>query len=234
MSFSHEDFDFASPVWNTSAIMNQAWEWAKAERGYDCAYDWTPGIGYGKRIPVPASTRRAIFSEKLKLAWAAAKGRVAREERDRIERTNPEARSIRAALSDLQWQPSSFGLEAQRKELRERLETIVEAVRANMAQKRDMARKAAIIASAGGRITSVTFTKKDGTRRVMKINPAKLRLHLKGKDASEAAREAAATRKERHPHLMPVWDIEADAARSVNLLTVSRIATGGRVYRFAA
>ncbi len=32
--------------------------------------------------------------------------------------------------------------------------------------------------------------------------------------------------------LMPVWDVEAKAPRSINLATVTRIATGGHVHTF--
>ena len=50
--------------------------------------------------------------------------------------------------------------------------------------------------------------------------------------ASEAAKRAVATRAERHPHLLPVWDAEAKAPRSVNLATVSRISVNGQVHSF--
>ncbi|WP_171174918.1 hypothetical protein [Ruegeria sp. HKCCD8929] len=83
-----------------------------------------------------------------------------------------------------------------------------------------------------GRFTSVTFTKKDGTERVMRVQPAALRQHVKGEVASEAARKAIMTRARRHPHLLPVWDAEARAARSVNLATVTRIAADGHIYHF--
>lgn len=234
MSFSHSDFDFLAPVWNTAEIMRQAWSWAKDDRDYHSAYDWTPGSNYGQRVAVPAATRRAIFAKYLARAWAAAKARVEQEERDWIKQTHPEIAAMARDLESLKWTPQGFGLQKRINVKKAQLEEAIQAARTELALKRDMARKAALIVSAGGRIVSVTFTKKDGSKRIMKINSAKLRHHLKGEDASPAAQRAAQTRKERHPHLMPVWDIEADAARSVNLLTVSRIATGGRVYRFAA
>lgn len=227
-------FDFSAPVWNTSAIMRRAWAWAKADRDFHSAYDWTTGVGYGRPIPVPAAERRAIFAKYLARAWEAAKARVQTDEAAWITRNDPTAHGLQVAIDELRWQLSSFGLEQKLDGLRQRLEARVEEVRLQMAQKRAITRKAALIVSAGNRVIRVTFTKKDGARRVMRINPAELRNHLKGRDACQSAQKASQTRKERHPHLMPVWDVEAQGARSVNLLTVSRIAIGERVHRFAA
>jgi hypothetical protein len=98
----------------------------------------------------------------------------------------------------------------------------------------ELARKRDLIASAGGRFCGITFTKKDGTERRMQVQPAALRLREKGEAASAPARRATLTRQERHPHLLPVWDVRARAPRSINLRTVSRIAVDGRVHRFAA
>ena len=67
----------------------------------------------------------------------------------------------------------------------------------------------------------------------MKVQPAVLRSRVKGEAATDAGRKASATRKARHPHLLPVWDVEARGIRSVNLATVSRIAAGGTVRAFA-
>jgi hypothetical protein len=89
-----------------------------------------------------------------------------------------------------------------------------------------------LIAAAGGRFCAVTFRKKDGSTRRMQVQPAALRLRLKGERAPEAARRAAATRAARHPHLLPVWDVRARAPRSIDLRTVSRIAADGQVHRF--
>jgi len=98
----------------------------------------------------------------------------------------------------------------------------------------DLAAKRDLIASAGGRFCAVTFTKKDGTERKMQVQPATLRTRVKGEAASPDARRATLTREERHPHLLPVWDIRARAPRSINLRTVSCIAVDGQVHRFAA
>lgn len=101
-----------------------------------------------------------------------------------------------------------------------------EAATANLAEKRKL------IESAKGRFAAVTFTKKDGSLRQMRVQPAKLKFHVKGDAASQAAQKAVETRKARHPHLLPVWDTEAAAPRSVNLATVSRIAVNGAVHEF--
>ena len=76
------------------------------------------------------------------------------------------------------------------------------------------------------------FTKADGTERTMCIQPASLKFHVKGDRASQSARTAARTRAIRHPHLMPVWDADRAAPRSVNLATVSRIAVDGHVHHY--
>ncbi len=93
--------------------------------------------------------------------------------------------------------------------------------------------KRKLISSAKGRFCSVTFTKKDGSVRTMRVQPAKLQYHCKGEAAPESARRAAVTRAQRHPHLLPVWDSEKAAPRSVNLSTISRIAVNGAVHDFA-
>ncbi|MEO0894203.1 MAG: hypothetical protein AAFY35_16500 [Pseudomonadota bacterium] len=95
-----------------------------------------------------------------------------------------------------------------------------------------IAQKRALIESAKGRFASVVFIKKDGSQREMRVQPAKLKFHVKGSAASEAAQLAVETRKARHPHLLPVWDVEASAPRSVNLATVSRIAVDGAVQEY--
>jgi hypothetical protein len=97
----------------------------------------------------------------------------------------------------------------------------------------DLRARRDLIASAGGRFCAITFRKKDGSERRMQVQPAALRLRLRGEAASEAAKRAAFTRAERHPHLLPVWDVHARAPRSINLATVSRIAVDGKVHRFA-
>ncbi len=92
--------------------------------------------------------------------------------------------------------------------------------------------KRALIAKAKGQFVSITFTKKDGSLRTMRVQPATLPQRVRSNSASDVARRAAVTRTRRHPHLMPVWDVDAGAPRSVNLATVSRIAAGGAVHTY--
>uniref|UniRef100_UPI0035940294 hypothetical protein n=1 Tax=Blastomonas sp. TaxID=1909299 RepID=UPI0035940294 len=93
--------------------------------------------------------------------------------------------------------------------------------------------KQRLIAAAGGRFCAVTFTKADGTERTMQVQPATLQHHVKGDSATDAGKKAVATRKARHPHLMPVWDAQAKAPRSINLATISRIAVDGQVHQYS-
>ena len=89
---------------------------------------------------------------------------------------------------------------------------------------------AGLIGSAKGQFCSVTFIKKDGSVRVMNIQPARIAAAIK--DPADAQRTA--TRKRNNPHLLPVWDNAKQAIRSVNLETVTEIKVGGQVYEFAA
>ena len=100
------------------------------------------------------------------------------------------------------------------------------------AEAEDFAAKRALIASAQGRFCVITFVKADGTRRVMRVQPAALKFHVKGEAASEAGRKAVETRAQRHPNLLPVWDAEAKAPRSVNLATVRSIKVDGATHNF--
>ena len=174
----------------------------------------------------------ALMSRALVCAWFTARQKVSvarRMEQSRLEaaalaeRPAPE---LVTEITDLE-NRSYLGHEGQ-----EKLRALRSAHSA--ASKREAQEaKRAMIDSAKGRFASITFTKKDGTERVMRVQPATLKYHVKGKAASEAAQKAVQTRAERHPHLMPVWDAEAQAPRSVNLATISRIAVNGAVYNFA-
>ena len=86
-----------------------------------------------------------------------------------------------------------------------------------------------IIESQGSKITSVEFTKKDGSYRKMLVQSAVLPKHLKGEEASASAQQAAATRRANHPNLLNIWDMDQNAPRSVNMDTVLRIAGSGQV-----
>lgn len=72
-----------------------------------------------------------------------------------------------------------------------------------------------LIASAGERFCAVTLRKKDGSERRMQVQPAALRLRRRGEAASDLTRRATFTPQERHPHLLPVWDLRARAPRSI-------------------
>lgn len=92
---------------------------------------------------------------------------------------------------------------------------------------------AAMIDAAGSQVISVTFRKKTGQMRTIPIQQAALATHVKGERGSERHVRAAKTRAENHPNLMPVFDMGKRAIRSINMDTVTRIATGGHVYEVA-
>lgn len=94
-------------------------------------------------------------------------------------------------------------------------------VQADIEEKRDLIR------SAKGSFAAVTFIKKDGSTRVMRVQPAKLKYRVKGDAAAPSARRAVATHKARHPHLMAVWDADKAAPRSINLSTVTEVRLDG-------
>lgn len=89
----------------------------------------------------------------------------------------------------------------------------------------------ALINSAGGQFASVTFIKKDGSRRVMNVQPASGKFHL-AENPSEQHVRASETRAANHPNLMPIWDNAKKAFRSINLDTVEEIKVGGKVHSF--
>ncbi|MGR3492060.1 MAG: hypothetical protein ACU0DW_08375, partial [Shimia sp.] len=216
MTIRHADFDTATPVYNVAEIMADAWAIAKDKREWCEAQDWTPGPGYGACRPVTGEERRAIFADALKTAWRVAKARVAYEQRQAIIAASPEAQAILREIDLLQNKSFSINIANLRRDLDARLDAIVEKAR----EARALARKAALV-QAADRVT-VTFRKVDGTRRTMRILPGAIAAHVKGDDASPAAQKAAATRKARHPHLLPVFDADKRAIRSVNLRTVTR------------
>ncbi len=165
---------------------------------------------------------RAAFRLSLQDAWAESKRAVMQREE------SPEARKLADDITILEsknyWSQDDY---AKRRELADAHSAQMEADKVDLERKRDL------IASAKGRFATVIFIKKDGTRRQMRIQPATLKKHIKGAQASAPAQKAAQTRSKRHPHLMPVWDVEASAPRSVNLATVSRIAVNGAVHEYA-
>lgn len=96
------------------------------------------------------------------------------------------------------------------------------------------ARAKALIESAGNHFIGVEFIKKDGTVRSMRVHPTALDNRLVGDDASDAAKQAAETRRVNYPELYPVVDIDAckagekEAIRMINLdrllsITVNKV-----------
>jgi hypothetical protein len=86
-----------------------------------------------------------------------------------------------------------------------------------------------IIDAAGSRFVTVDFVKKDGTHRTMNIQPEALKTHL-AENPDPVRVQAARTRAQNHPNLMPVWDVQARAVRSINLDTVLAIKVDGTRY----
>jgi ribosomal protein L28 len=89
-----------------------------------------------------------------------------------------------------------------------------------------------LISSAGGTFATVSFVKKDGTLRTMHIQPAVGKFHVKGDEASESAKKGVETRKVNNPNLMPIWDTDNKAFRSINLDTLKQVKVRGQVYNF--
>ena len=90
----------------------------------------------------------------------------------------------------------------------------------------------ALIETAGSRFISVEFIKKDGAERKMLVNPARLGATLRrdASDKSESHQRGAETRKALNPHLLNVWDEYAQAPRSINLDTLTKIKIDGVSY----
>ncbi|GAB5447167.1 hypothetical protein [Gymnodinialimonas sp.] len=162
---------------------------------------------------------REVFAVELRKAWAAAKAATAALKAMAVQSTA----DLLAQITALQ-NKDTMGHDgiARLAQLESALDT---------AKKRE-AEKRKLIAAGAGRICTVTFTKKDGTARTMKVQPAAMAKRVKGDGATDAGKCAALTRKATHPNLMPVWDVEARAARSINLATITRIAAMGQIHRF--
>lgn len=97
----------------------------------------------------------------------------------------------------------------------------------------------AILEANGSKLASVTFTKKDGLERTMQINLVSNK-GVKGELACESAKKGVETRKQNHPKLINVLDMqlrqkgfgENKCRRSINAETVSKIVCGKKVYQF--
>ena len=98
---------------------------------------------------------------------------------------------------------------------------------------RDYNTMRALVASAKGQFCSVTFIKKDGSERLMNVQPAVIQKHIKDPDeVSEIDKQRTESRRANNPHLLPVWDVQKQAIRSVNLDTVTQIKVGGEVFTY--
>ncbi|MEM9432217.1 MAG: hypothetical protein AAGA32_22575, partial [Pseudomonadota bacterium] len=193
-----------------SELMTLAWMFARQDH-------WS--------LRMPKGTLHTLFPDALRRAWAQMKSVVARRAERLAELGSMDPEALRRQIIGLE-NTDTLGAEC-----RERLAAARRALAEISA--RDYAAKRDLIASAGGRICAVTFTKQDGTERVMKVQPAKLKFHVKGDAATDAGRKGAETRAARHPNLLPVWDVEKAAPRSVNLATISRIAVDGVTHTYA-
>ncbi|SFD67618.1 hypothetical protein [Roseivivax sediminis] len=213
---------------NRSDLMRLAWTWARQELAYSFIYDWTPGPTYGQRRTATVSEKRSIFADCLRKAWAEMKAR-AQQWAAHIDSLGALVeRSSASLLAELNDSENRSHIDADGWARIEALRAALSVVREREAEKREL------IASAKGRFCAVTFTKKDGTERTMQVQPAALHSRLKGDAATDAGKRAAESRRASHPNLLPVWDAQKRAARSINLATVTRIAVDGREHLFRA
>lgn len=89
------------------------------------------------------------------------------------------------------------------------------------------------------RFVSVTFIKANGKERTITFNK-RVAAGLVGDDAAEQYKKAVATRKQRHPNLLPVFDSQLasggtpakDCWRYVNSDTVLKIDADGVISKF--
>lgn len=193
-------------TYDRSAIMKSAWKNTR---------------DLMERLSYAAHQLRSVFADELRRAWVDAKNAAILAART-ID-------SLRAEFQHLE-NKTTLGWEGlQRITL---LQSVI-AKKKRDAELADFAAKRDLIASTAEDTCSVTFIKKDGTLRQMRVKPSELGKRIKGDQATKAGRKAAQTRRERHPNLFPVWDADKDAVRSINLATVTRIATNGVVHTFA-
>lgn len=89
-----------------------------------------------------------------------------------------------------------------------------------------------LLEEANSKFITVEFTKVDGSNRVMNIQQAALKFHLKGDEASDSAKKAVETRKKNNPNLMAVWDNQKQEVRSINLDKTHTVRFNGIEYNF--
>ena len=90
----------------------------------------------------------------------------------------------------------------------------------------------ALVESAGSRMFSVCFTKKNGERRIMTCQQAVLPYRIKGKKASESAQKAVKTRAINHPNLLNVFCMHKNGIRCVNMDSLDWIQINKIRYKF--
>lgn len=83
-------------------------------------------------------------------------------------------------------------------------------------------------------IIGVGFTKTDGSRRYMAVRRETL-VKVKGDAASPSAQQGRATRKKKHPHLIPVLELRKGLSqwRTLNLATLFRLRINGECFKVA-
>lgn len=86
-----------------------------------------------------------------------------------------------------------------------------------------------LLEAAGDTFFGVTFVKKDGSLRDMTCRFSVTK-GVKGDDASDQAKRAYETWKVNNPHLLRLYDTQADGFRTVNLETVRSVRLKGDVY----
>lgn len=205
---------------------------------FDRAQIMTEAWTIARRFAGNRETWGQRLSRALKLVWWNVKEtllRAVENARLAVERAaafaGRSAASLRAEVEDME-NTDRLGFDGIER-LAAARRALGEAVaREAEAEAEDFAAKRALIAAAQGRFCVITFIKADGSRRVMRVQPAALKFHVKGEAASDAGRKAAETRAQRHPNLLPVWDADAKAPRSVNLATVLTIKVDGATHSF--
>lgn len=193
---------------NLSKIMSDAWG-----RYYDLPDDGLKSMS--------VSDRRCRFASCLRQAWYAAKQAM----RKPVELTP--AKRLRRQVVAME-NRTTLGWDGIQELSRLKADLVAvgaEERRVEAEKKRD------IIKASEGHCCTVSFIKKDGSLRQMRVQPAGLKFHAKGDAATDAGRKGAVTRAARHPHLLPVWDAEKRVIRSVNLDTGTRVAVGGQVQK---
>lgn len=168
----------------------------------------------------PGGRRTVAFAMYLSEAWVNEKSRLANARRaERLAALTIDQIEAQIARAHHYGQlPDDF-----------RLTELYPAMKAKKAEVENAAKRD-LIQSA--ETCTVTFTKTNGERRVMRVEARKVSEHVKGDKATRSARIASHTRAFRHPNLLPVWDMEAKAIRSVNLSTVSVIETDTQTHTF--